>query len=388
MSKNNILFLTLVHPDFLPPVYAHAQVLRDKGYKIHILTFDSYVPSAFDLGANIELETVGKHFGISMSQRMALRKKFTERAKQLANKETLSIMAFCSFSFLCALKIKNKIPLLYNAIEIGDVDLSKLLKSPLSNYRNLLALKNIHKADLVATPSVQRSAWLAGRCRLGFMPYTIMNTVYLPGKEEAHNTLPAFKEVAPEGFLNKKIIIYTGAVNADQCIYELVQAFELVNDGLSALIITGFKDNEYCNGIRKYVGQCAAASRILLLPYVTRNQMLALQANAHIGVCFSKIIKNNIESYMIAPNKVGEYTAKKLYILGLEQEYLKPLEIQNMASLAKNPTPKDISIAMIKSLQAVSEQGFTARMDKFLKDFFCMQKQLDPVVKFLSTIPQ
>jgi hypothetical protein len=61
MSKKTILLLTLVHPDFLPPVYAIAQVLRDYGYNIHILTFDSPVPANLDIGDNIAMELMGKH---------------------------------------------------------------------------------------------------------------------------------------------------------------------------------------------------------------------------------------------------------------------------------------------------------------------------------------
>ena len=61
MNNKKILLLTLVHPDFLPPVYAVAQVLRDLGYRIHILTFDSYVPAELNLGSNIELEMKETH---------------------------------------------------------------------------------------------------------------------------------------------------------------------------------------------------------------------------------------------------------------------------------------------------------------------------------------
>ena len=42
MRNKKILLLTLVHPDFLPPVYSTGQVLRDLGFDIHILTFDSF----------------------------------------------------------------------------------------------------------------------------------------------------------------------------------------------------------------------------------------------------------------------------------------------------------------------------------------------------------
>jgi len=382
--KKNLLLLTLVHPDFLPPVYAYAQVLRDLGYKIHILTFDSYVPAEYDLGGGIELETMGKHYDISMSQRLSLRNKYIKRAQQLVNDETLTIITVCPFSFLCGLKIKKKSKLIYVALEIADFILSKFVTSPLSHYRNLLTFRHISKADLVATPSAQRSAWLAGRCHLGFMPYTILNTSYLSDKPE-EDTLGAFKEIVPADFLDKKIILYTGAVNADQCILELAQAFNMVNEEQSALIITGIKDNNYCNEILNFVRDCWSAKRIMLFPYLTRHQMLALQSNAHIGVCISKEKANNVESYMIAPNKVGEYANKSLYILGLMSEYMKPFEMQGIASLAETPTKEDISKAIADALRAVNESGWKGKIKMFVKDYFCMQQQLKPVIQFLNS---
>ena len=135
MTKKNILLLTLVHPDFLPPVYAVAQSLRDLGYYIHILTFESFVPAELKLGNNIVLESIGKHYNANTLQRLQLRNKFTKRAQELANEDTLSIISFCPFSFHSGLAIKKKIPLIYIALEIADFSLPQLLKSPFSNYK-------------------------------------------------------------------------------------------------------------------------------------------------------------------------------------------------------------------------------------------------------------
>lgn len=383
MTNKKILLLTLVHPDFLPPVYAVGQVLRDLGYSIHILTFDSYVPAELDLGDNIELESLGKHHGIGTLQRLKLRRQFKNRAKQIVSKNPAAVIAFCPFSFRTGLKVKNNTPFLYIALEIADFRMSIFLKSPLSGFRNLQVLRSVHKADLVSTPSIQRSAWLAGRCHLGFMPYTILNTAYLPRQNEP-DTYEQFKEIVPADFLSKKIILYTGAVNTDLCTMELVQAFEMVNDEQSALIVTGVKDNAYSNGIRDFVLKSKAANRIKLFPYLTRAQMLALQANAHIGVCLTKEYQNNVKSKMIAPNKVGEYAAKKLYLLGIKNEYLKPFELKGIASLADSPSPADVSKAIIHALQAVGDPGCKARIADFVSSYFCMQQQLKPVIEYLN----
>jgi len=385
MDKKSILLLTLVHPDFLPPVYAVAQVLRDQGYNIRILTFDSFVPAELNLGGNIELESVGKHYDVNTIERIRLRNKFMKRARQLSYENPTAIISFCPFSFNCGIKIKNKVPLIYIALEVSDFVFHDFLRSPLSFYRNLRTFQNIDKANLIATPSIQRSAWLAGRCQLSIMPYTILNTSYL-SDQDTENSFETFKELVPQDFLNKKILLYTGAVNSQQCTLELVQGFDLANDPESALIITGIKDNDYCNEIREIAEKSNARERILLFPYLPRRQMLSLQSNADIGVYLSKEYFNKIQSKMIAPNKVGEYMGKGLYLLGINNEYLRPFEMKGIASLATSPKPHDISIAIKNALHAVNKKDYKIKIKEFVLDYFCMQKQLVPVIQFLNKL--
>ena len=383
--KKKILLLTLVHPDFLPPVYAIGQVLRDLGYNIHILTFDSYVPAELDLGSGMVVESVGKHHGVGLGERLKLRRKYTQRATQLEREKPVAIISFCAFTFLCGLKIKGKTQLIYHAIEVADFIMPLFLKSPLSHFNNLLALNRVHKADLVATPSVQRSAWLAGRCHLEFMPYTILNTAYIPAKQE-DNDYDTFKKIVPAEFLDKKMILYTGAVNAHLCTMELIRAFDIANDDMSVLIITGIKDNAYCNEIKAFAEKCNSVKRIKLLPYVTRAEMLALQANSDIGVCLAREYDDNVESKMMAPNKVGEYLAKGLYLLGINNEYLLPFKMKGIASLAASVEPADISVAIKDALVAVDNKDYKITIGNFVNDYFCMQQQAKPIINYLKKL--
>lgn len=382
-GSNKILLLTLVHPDFLPPVYAVGQVLRDLGFNIHILTFESYVPAQLDLGLNIQVEAVGKHHGAGFRERMQLRKSFLKRASEIASARPKAIISFCPFSFLSGLKVKRDIPFAYIALEIADFRWDIFKKSPFSGLRNLRVFKNIRWADFVATPSAQRSAWLAGRCHLSFMPHTILNTAYLSRAQEL-STLDTFKELVPATFLDKKIVLYTGAVNADLCALELVQAFEMANEENSVLIMTGMKDNTYCSQIKELVAKSKSSARIKLFPYLTRAQMLALQSGAHIGVCFTREYADSVKSKMIAPNKVGEYLAKGLFILGMKNEYLQPLEMLGIASLAVSPQQADVTAALKNALLAIDEKDYKIKISKFVKDYFCMQQQLKPLIKFIE----
>jgi hypothetical protein len=389
--SKKILLLTLVHPDFLPPVYAIAQVLRDRGYGIHILTFESFVPSDLDFGNNITLESVGRHYDSSAIERIRLRNQFKKRSLQLAKNNTAAVISFCPFSFHIGIIIKSRfeIPILYHALELSDFRLSTFLRSPLSNYRNLRALQALSKADLIATPSFERSAWLAGRGRLANMPYTIMNTAYLPDSYRGQTPVESydtFRGLVPPHFLDKKIILYTGAVNADMCILELVRAFELLNDKKSVLVITGIKDTDYCVAIRKALVKSEVADGVELFPHVTRAEMLSLQANAHIGVCITRQSQENVESKMLAPNKVGEYFAKTLLILGIKNDYLRPFETLGFAILSPSTKPADLSNAIKKALAMTDDQDYKIKIRKFVEEFFCMQQQLKPVINFIDQI--
>lgn len=383
-TPRNLLLLTLVHPDFLPPVYAIGQVLRDEGYNVHILTFDSFVPAHIDLGANINVESVGNHHQGSTMQRLAIRRKYTARARQIVkNENPVTIISFCPFSLMSGLKVKGNTALIYHALEIADFWWRTLMRSPVSQLNHYRALKNLHKAHLVGTPSIQRSAWLAGRCHLNSMPVTVLNTMYYTGKQE--DTKIAFESIVLPSLRDKKIVLYTGAVNARLCILEAVQAFCLLNDANSALVITGIKDNEYCNEIRKTVAASACADRVVLLPYVTRAEMLALQANAHIGICLNRESEDDTRTKMIAPNKVGEYYANGLYMLACENEYMRIFGMRGIASLAATVDKADIATAMKHALLTVTREDTRARVLEFVREYYCMQQQAKPIINFVKS---
>lgn len=389
MTENNkILLLTLVHPDLLPPVYAVAQSLRDLNYNIHILTFDSLIPSShYSLGDNITVESAGRHYDAATVGKLKLRRKFIEIAREFVKSNVAAIITFCPFSYYCGLKIKNNTPVAYLALELSDFDYPGLLRSPLTGYRNMWTLKNAHKADLLATPSVQRSAWLAGRCHLPVMPHTILNTAYLSADNET-DSLPVFRELVPPDFWDKKVILYTGAVNTATCIMELVQAFELIDDKTCVLIINGVRENQYCEQLTAYVNNSKTKNRIKLLPYLSRNKVLALQANAHIGVNLTWENARNTESAMPAPNKLGEYLIKDLFVIGIMNEYLRPFEMNGIAALAASRDPADIAKALAVGLVAVGNAEHKNRTQNLVRSYYCMQKQIKPIVDLLNKAKQ
>ena len=383
-NRRKILLFTLVHPDFLPPVYATAQCLRDLNYDIHILAFDSFVPAPIDLGNNIVVEAIGKFNNAPFLQRMGLKRKFAKRAAALVAEHPVAIISFCPFSYTTALGVGKAVPVIYSALEIADFSWKKMWHSPFSYINNLQTFSSLDKAALVATPTIQRSAWLAGRCHTSFMPYTICNTSYL--SDEVEDSVEIFRKIVPGHFLTKKILLYTGAVNDRLCVFDLVKAYDMLNDKNCALILTGNKDNDYCNAIKDFANNSESKDNILLLPYVSRTEMLALQANSHIGACLSREDQLDIASKMVAPNKVGEYLNKGLYILGVKGEYMDMFAFKGVASLSETPSASDVSIALRSALLAIESSDYKQKINSFVRDFFCMQQQLKPITDLLNKI--
>lgn len=384
-NREHLLFLTLVHPDFLPPVYATAQSLRDEGYSIEIVTFDSFTPADVDLGDHVKVTPLGKHHNVPLKARMALRSKFKAYAQQqLKSNRVKAIIAFCPFSFNTAIAIKGTVPVIYYTMEISDYTVANFKRSPLSTMSHYKAMHSLNEAALVATPSFQRSAWLAGRAHLDFMPETILNTAYTGGKQATADNRDILKNILPAEAFSKKMLLYTGAVNDRLCIRELVEAFVVAGQADQVLVVTGFKDNAYCNGIRQVVATAGNKNNIFLLPYVTREEMLALQATADIGACLMKEIPGMIASKMLAPNKTGEYLAKGLYILGVSNFYMDMFGRAGVGTLADTPSVTDIAEAIRKAFVAIHDPGITDTIAAYVSDYFCMQVQSLPIKQALK----
>lgn len=383
MAHKKVVFLTLVHPAFLPPVTAMAQVLRDEGFAIHILTFDPHLTSDVTEIDGIVLESVGKHHGIGLLQRLKIRKKFTARAQQLVTNDTTAILCFCAFSYLCGIKIRKQQPLIYHALEMADFIWKSIPRSPLSQINNYLALSKIHRATLVTTPSAQRSAWLAGRCKLDFLPQTIQNTNYISAAETPDYT-ETINKLIPIPLTNKTALLYMGSVNSLNCVAELVAAFCIINNDECVLLIAGMRDNSYCNEIKQYTSGENANSRILFYPYISGMEKDALQHHASIGISLTKEINNDIESKMTAPNKTGEYLAKNMYLIGTETEYMKQFKFSGVASLVSTANTENIAVALKEAMEVVKTDSYRSKIKYMVAHHYSMQEQIKPITTLLQ----
>jgi hypothetical protein len=380
-EKNKILLLTLMHPVSLPPVYAIGQVLRDEGYVVDIISFENAKPDDFNPGAGITMHNLGRYHGQSDYSKWKLRNTFAVHAKKNVTAQTRAIISFCSFSYIKALKVANGLPVYHIALEVADYNIPRYLQSFLSTYNNYRTLKNLHKAVFVATPSYQRSAWFAGRAATKFMPHTIYNTSYLPAIPDGKNYRTIFESIVPGRLWGKKMILYTGNVTSALCIQELVEGVCATKDDC-CLVITGMKDDEYCATITETVKRSPKWQDVLLLPYVTRDEMIALQTFAHIGALFVRERDDKIVSRMIAPNKAGEYLMKGLLLLGNDVFYMQQFSSAGVAVLSPDLARENMVLAISAALAKVDSSRDL--IEQFVKDTFNMKVQFKPVLDLLN----
>lgn len=379
-NGGKVLLLTLVHPVYLPPVSTLAAVLRDAGYQPHILTFQTAKNTQATAAHGIVLETVGQHDGLPLRARVAARKRFTARAGELSSDAHAGIIAFCAFSFLSALKVKGTSPVIYHALEMADFKWSYIRRSPLSMVNNYFALARAHRADLLCTPSPQRSAWMAGRCDLNKMPVTVLNTTYEVTNAVSTDRTEVFARLLPDAG-NKTVLLYMGSVNSTVCILELVAAFRQLNRQDCLLVIAGMKATDYC----RQVGTAAQGdANIRFFNFVAGEEKAALQQCAHIGICLSREAEDDLESKMTAPNKVGEYLAAGLYVLASNTDYMKPIAAAGVASLAGNLQPDTIARAISEAIEISSNQVTVERIKQFVTSYYNMQVQARPILDMLS----
>lgn len=376
----DILSISLVHPDYLPPLYAIAQVLRDGGYAVHHFSFASPVPGRMALGPHIDLQVIGSHSGSAIERALARRRLGRTVARWAREHEPAAILAACPFSFLLGLRVRRPgIPLIYFAFEVSDWSWRDIARSPANARRNWRTFRRLRDADLVCAPSPERAGWLAGRARLDRVPITVLNAPY--GGNALH-TETHRSSLVPDRFRGRPIVIHTGNVSATQCVIELVES--VVHWPKNAcLIVTRVGDSDYAGEVRRRVAMSPRGADILLLPAVAREELLALQAEATIGVCLLRE-GDNLSSALPAPNKVGEYLHAGLLVLGARMRYFDQLERAGVAVLAETVTPEGIGRAVTRALERSSVEDVRSTVMRVARSWYRMDVQLQPVMDLLA----
>ena len=323
-------------------------------------------------------------YGGSAVARASARRRFRSTAADVASThEPAVIIATCPFSFLESTRIRRRqTPVVYYMLETYDVGWRDLLRSPLTAVRSWRARRRITEADLVCTPSPERSGWIAGLTRMRRLPSTVLNSPSYAATSRRSRDLEVASRLLPEDMRSKALVIHTGAVSATQGVVELVES--VANwPAEVGLVVTNVGNSSYGNAVRNAVARSSRQGSIVLLPMVSRREMLALQAAASVGVCLLRS-GDNLETVMPAPNKVGEYLHSGLTIVGLRMPYLEQLEIAGVAVLADELRPDSIASAVTKAWTELAGTEGRARALSIASTWYCMETQARPILRLIE----
>ena len=377
-----VLYLSLMHPDFLAPIYSVAQVLTDEGYAVRVVSFDSPAPGRFPPGAGIQMTGCGAYGG-SLRQRARARARFRQAVRSLVESQRPSVViTACPFSYLEALRlVPKRTPIIYHAFETYAASPKEFRHSPLTTLRNWRALRRLDRAALVCTPSPERSGWLMAYAGLRDLPATVLNVPSwreTSRDDQADNAEPVS---LPAHVSAKYVAINTGSVNATQATLELVESVALWPAD-ACLIITNVGDTPYARAIREARDRSPRREDIILLPLVSRAAMRWLQARAMIGICLMRTT-SSLEAIMPAPNKVGEYLHSGLMIVGNRTSYLDRLAAHDIVEIAERLEPRSIAAAMTAAVSQVRRGDTKARVQALARASYCMEVQVRPILSIV-----
>lgn len=307
-----IILATYTHPDFLPPVYEFYSVLTKQGHDVRIISSESDAQES--LQHNYQMLTIKNTFGSGALQKIKYR---TELEGIFMKEASLAeiVISFCEVSFLMIDKAHkaHNFRHLHHSLEMYSVSFTDFKRSPLSTLRKLRYLNRIKNCEFVSTPSYERSGWFTAICKFKTPTNTILNCQYI----DESDILNLKDKVSRKG--GTTTIVHTGGVNDTRSVFELVAAFHEAQIPNTKLIITNVRDNTYCKTIREYVSKHTITNIELLGP-VSREELVEIQKNADIGICFMKQ-GQALDSKMLAPNKIGEYLKYGLSIIATDAPY-------------------------------------------------------------------
>jgi hypothetical protein len=378
----SVLLLSLVHPDLLPSLYSVSEVLSARGLDVEVLTFSSPAGGAIPLPRGVTLHDVGKYQSGAISRRRARRRFRRAVRERFVARRPISILAACPFSYLEALDVAGRnTPVVFMFYEMYDASWAELPRSPATIVRNWRALRRLRDSALVCVPSQERAQWLQERATLPRSPTVVLNCPTRSTERRPRHEA-SVASLLPAYFRDRHLVINTGGVTNSRGVLELVASVSHWPTG-TALVITNVGEGSYAERVRRAAAESERSDDILLLPLVTRSQMLGLQRLAVIGTSFFR--GDDLDTRYPAPNKIGEYLHAGLLVVASRSAATEQLASQGLAVVADNLTPAGVGEAIARAVAQVERVDTRCGALAAAQRWYCMEVQLEPVTRFIES---
>jgi len=197
------------------------------------------------------------------------------------------------------------------------------LGKKINNYRHILQIQELHEnsriqlnairkvintADYVFMPEYVRSLIYKIWFNLKKDPILLPNKPYiLPSINECNIILKQYENILKE-IKGKKIILYQGGISYERKIDVIAQAINKLGPNYHLLLVGKEGSSGYVGNLRNITKQ------LTHIDYIPSPNYLAFCSIAFLGVVFYDI--NSLNNIFCAPNKIFEYSAYKIPMIG------------------------------------------------------------------------
>lgn len=276
---------------------------------------------------------------------------------------------FCLYP---AALLKRKI-LIYDSHEIW----TKL--HPFSNLRliqwlfKLIEKIGVKKAKVIITVNQSVAKYLS---RLYHKPtYVIYNYPKYPKK-----SLREFKSLKKK-FPGKKIILYAGGFNEGRGLEEIIEAAKFLDNSYQFLFL-GY--GNWQKQIEEKIRAERMIVKVLILPAVKPEEVIDSIRGADIGLCL--IQKTSLSYYYSTPNKIFQYVAAEIPILGSNFPEIAAVVQNNKIGEVISPTdPRVIARKISWMLESKRQKKYRDHLRK-IKNKYTWEEESKKLLKIYKTI--
>jgi glycosyltransferase involved in cell wall biosynthesis len=262
-----------------------------------------------------------------------------------------------------------------------DATVADLRRSPATAIRNWRALRRLRKADLLVTPSAERAAWLVGRTGLNRLPTVVLNS---PARAlaRAASSADAIERLLPPQMRDRRLVIHTGGLSPSRAVAEFTASVEYWQSD-AVLVVTNVGESRYAKEVRQVAAKSQRRDDIVLLPQLSREDMLGLQRVAAIGLNLMPS-DSNLDIMFPAPNKIGEYLHAGLLVVASRSGFTERLADRGIAILTHSLDPQEIARAVDEGVCRTRTGDTRAMALSIAHEWYCMDVQLAPVLRAIG----
>jgi glycosyltransferase involved in cell wall biosynthesis len=366
----NFCFVFGLEPWLLPPALEMIAVLRSNGHQVTIIyaQYQGTPANKADFDMSIEHIVVSKQSGY----KRLLQHQFISKAVQnIKSKGVIDTYIACDILALQALVGIKGILKGYWAFEITYKPLK--FKPSMDYFRALSFPAWISRLNFFMAPSVSRIKHITDRISSN-IPHEVLYNCrqYIPAK--TMEGLPLHKNAPLK-------LVYTGMISKDQYIEEIIDAIAFLDIPVTLTLAGPCAPAYQANLQERIASNNKLKESVHLIGRVERMAAYELLAQSDIGFVFYNEQDLTIDP---APNKLSDYIAANLWIIGGSQPYIKYwLEERGAGISIPSITPQYIANA-ITQIATSGNFADKNRLADIYKNELNMNVQSEKLIKLVE----